>query len=374
MRVSILWQMLSVAICSLFLAVGGEFYPWLRGLSFLLFSGFSFFIVYRIRSLGKQLMSVGTAGLEVKQGRTPVRDELGDIVDVYNGVAGRAEDLFSQIAEKIGIEKEVQTAEIVQSLFFPSKNFSHSNLRLAGKVLTATQCAGDWWHYDRVGDHLILGVGDATGHGVAAALMMAAVHGAYSISVRRSEKTFQSSGEVPLSPILEYLNEGCRSVSGGENTMTFIGSTVDLKKGIITVANASHPSPYLLRRVPGKKEMDVKELFRPLKSPTANPLGASKEFSVESKDYQLQPGDIVIWYTDGLMIYSETRPAGSQDRLSVLRLIAKVADEYFPDPAKICEKVLEKYLEKRSVIPENLMDDVTIVVATVPLDAKLEPA
>ena len=328
-------------------------------------------LVFGVRQISKKIEKTGGAGLKIEGWKPIFRDELTDLVDSYNSLADRSEYLIAQIAEKIGVEKEVQTAEIVQSLFFPSDPFIHSQINLYGKVLTASQCAGDWWNYCKIGNYLVMGVGDATGHGVSAALMMAAVHGAYSISMRQCER---NSDDAPsLNTILSQINESCYSVAGGENTMTFISSVIDLRTGKLTLVNASHPPPYLLRMKHGDGDEEILKIVKPIIAPCASPLGSQIHFSAQPVQVQLEPGDILFWYTDGFIAFGKSRRDGSPDRLSILKGLRSNAQDHFPDPVAICDSALLLCAKNRDQVPEHLTDDMTLVVATIPFDAQFEP-
>ena len=82
-------------------------------------------------------------------------------------MAGKIDELMIQTAE---------TAQEVQARFFTQAKLQLDQLSLYGQYIPASECAGDGWHYAQVGDELLVVVGNATGHGVSAALVTAAAH------------------------------------------------------------------------------------------------------------------------------------------------------------------------------------------------------
>ncbi len=340
---------------------------------FILLLGF-FELACRIWKTERTLARSETEGRWAGGTKSLFMDETTDILSHYKAIVDRNENLMVQVAEKVVVEKEVQTAEIVQALFFPDTKFVNPSLNLFGKVMTATQCGGDWWNYRQVGDYLVVGVGDATGHGMSAALIMAAMHGAYSISMELCEK---EKDKMPsLKEILSNINQSSHSVSGGEDMVTFVNSVIHLKKGILSITNASHPTPYLLRKQGakpnGRNDADIRDVFIPLIVPLTKPLGVHSQLEVESRDIQLEPGDVIFWYTDGFLNFSKSRKDGTPDRLSILRLLAETVTSHFPDAEMICERLVALCSENRNRAPAAMADDITMIVGVVPETAVFE--
>lgn len=332
-----------------------------QSISLLVFFSIELWWFYRIYSFIGLIKKIKLKENDLKKIRTKIQDELSDVAVSYLNQVNQTENLFAQIAEKITIEKEVQTAELSQSLFFPKKPLFHKNLTLTGKVLTATQCSGDWWQYKQFENNLFIGIGDATGHGVSASIMMTAIQSAYFISMKKIEKN--RNLEESLGEVFSLLNQGALSVSSGESSMTFLGTIIDLNRGLMMIANASHPLPYVLRKSNTNGKNELLEKFIPIVSSRINPLGYSDELSINIKKFQLIPGDKIFWYTDGLL--------NGLSKTKLLKLLQKL-ETNSDSSSFFCDKVLLEYKKHRTISNESEDDDATLIVAEVPSEAIFE--
>jgi len=171
-------------------------------------------------------------------------DEVGDLARSFNSMADKIDELMIETAHKARMEKELETAQAIQSRFFPAASFDHRCFKAAGKSIPASECAGDWWHYVLIGKHLVLAIGDVTGHGVSAALVTAAAYGAFSIIVKDKDSSDQvATPKAILLKLIDSLNFAVRQASGGNATMTFFAAVIDLETGRMQYVNAAHRPP-----------------------------------------------------------------------------------------------------------------------------------
>jgi sigma-B regulation protein RsbU (phosphoserine phosphatase) len=114
------------------------------GVTFLFVRG----LTARLRELWQATERVGRGDfslrLDPSKGQS---DEISDLAGSFNAMSSKIDELVLQTADKARMEKELETAQAVQSRFFPPENFTHTNLTLAGQYVPASECAGDWWHY-----------------------------------------------------------------------------------------------------------------------------------------------------------------------------------------------------------------------------------
>jgi sigma-B regulation protein RsbU (phosphoserine phosphatase) len=282
-------------------------------------------------------------------------------------MADKISELIQQTAQKARMEKELETAQAVQNRFFPPKSFD-GVLRLAGKYVPASECAGDWWHYAQIGDQLIVVVGDVTGHGVSAALVTAAAHSAFSLVIR--QLTRKPEQGVPLDTLVSSLNTAVYAAAGGQATMTFVVSIIDLRTGMMTSSNASHPPLYVYRKPAGGGGSPMSH-FKPIMDGRIPPLGEVADIDMQSSTFQLQPGDRIFWYTDGIM---EQRPSDGQkvNKSTFLKLLASSSDASEDSADRLRDSVMKESLDFFANEAER-PDDITLVVATVPATAKFSP-
>jgi serine phosphatase RsbU (regulator of sigma subunit) len=256
--------------------------------------------------------------------------------------------LLHQTAEKAHMEKELEVARTIQETLVPPNDpISKGAFKLAGYFQPASQCGGDWWTWhEMVGDRLLIVVGDVTGHGVPSAMITAAAKAA--CDVARS----QHGDNVTVSKLLEIMNYAIFESAKRKFVMTCFASIIDTKRRTITYANAGHNFPYLYRVQDGKGEFGSLMI-------RGNRLGDLKESKYEEKTTELVPGDILVWYTDGIV---ECENAGGEEygekrfRASVRRAAAldagEIRDAVVADAGTFFGETLRK-------------DDITLVIGKI---------
>jgi serine phosphatase RsbU (regulator of sigma subunit) len=218
-------------------------------------------------------------------------DEIGILGENFNFMADQIVVLLHQTAEKAHMEKELEVARTIQeTLVPPNEPVSKGNFKLAGYFQPASQCGGDWWTWhELVGERLLIVVGDVTGHGVPSAMITAAAKAA--CDVARS----QYDDNVTASQLLEIMNYAIYESAKRKFVMTCFASIIDTKRRTITYANAGHNFPYLYRIGEDGKGEFGSLMIR------GNRLGDLKESKYEEKTTDLIPGDLLVWYTDGIV-------------------------------------------------------------------------
>jgi serine phosphatase RsbU (regulator of sigma subunit) len=146
----------------------------------------------------------------------------------------------------------------------------------------ATEVGGDFYDFLELEDgHLGLLVGDATGHGMPAALLMATTRG----MLRAGAQTSDSP-----SKILERVNNILYPEIPPNKFVTCLAALLDSRTGRLQYANAGHDLPYV-RHSAGVSELRA----------TGMPLGLMPDMSYEEKEITLQPGESILLYSDGLV-------------------------------------------------------------------------
>jgi sigma-B regulation protein RsbU (phosphoserine phosphatase) len=202
----------------------------------------------------------------------------------------------------------------VQAAFVPKGDLVRcGNTSFAGVYQPASRCGGDWWSVHALpGDRVLVLIGDVTGHGVAAAMVTAAAKGCYDVAQRLMGQ------ELDVVRLLDLLDSSVRRAGGEQFYMTCFATLLDPGRGQVTYANAGHVVPYLCRpRGDGQVELDALVA-------RGNPLGAADRAELQALTREVARGDILIWYTDGIV--ECTNPLGKQfgDR-RMQRLLRKTA-------------------------------------------------
>ncbi len=217
-------------------------------------------------------------------------DEIGLLGENFNFMADQIEILLVQTAEKARIEQELEVAKAIQETLVPGPELVEKGaLAFAGYYQPAAQTGGDWWTWHELGDgKVLLVVGDVTGHGVPSAMITAAAKAACDVA-RHVE-----GDAVTVTRLLEIMNFAIIESAQRRFVMTCFASIVDTRARTVTYANAGHNFPYLFRAGDGKGEFGSLMI-------RGNRLGDDRDSRYEAKTTDLVPGDVLVWYTDGIV-------------------------------------------------------------------------
>ena len=153
--------------------------------------------------------------------------------------------------------------------------------RAAGSSISSRQVGGDYYDVHPAGPHAYACViADVSGKGVSAALLAALLQGAFLLA---------SEGPAQIEDVMCSINRFLTERAKGEKYATVFYCTVD-RSGLLRWSNAGHPKPILVR---ANSELISLES-------TGLPLGMLEVASYEVKSMQLQPGDKLVLYSDGL--------------------------------------------------------------------------
>lgn len=264
-------------------------------------------------------------------------------------------------AERANLAREVELAATVQAELLPGKGpHVHGDVTVVGSWLPATRCAGDFWGvYPLPDQRLLVAIGDVTGHGVASAMVTAAAVGAIDVCVRRGGK------DVDLRELMSILDTTVRHVGGGHLAMTAFVAMLDPAARELRFVSCGHTAPYLCR--PTEHKVELHALVG-----RGNLLGAGVPGHPKLLQRSFEPGDLLVWYTDGVIDAQDPggKPFGDRRLQQLLRRL----DRARLSPAAVRDHVNAAVAAHRAGHP--LADDETIVVAQLafPTPASLEPA
>ncbi|WP_437528505.1 PP2C family protein-serine/threonine phosphatase [Sorangium sp. So ce726] len=256
----------------------------------------------------------------------------------------RLVQLLYDTAEKASLKKQLEVARAVQQMLVPSEDvIERPSLRLASHFQPAAECGGDWWTFHDLPDgRLLTVVGDVTGHGISSAIITGAAKAACDVV-----RTFARETISPAQ-LLRVMN--CSIFEAGQQKflMTCAACIFDPAAGSLTLANAGHPFPYLVRN----------NAIRQLAA-QGEPLGAASSAEYTSSTIALEGGDALLWFTDGVTeCENESSEQFTEKRLrSLFQSVAACAPEEARDAIVAA---VSRFRGERS-----LDDDVTLVVARV---------
>lgn len=179
--------------------------------------------------------------------------------------------------------KDLEVAAQVQRLFLPAGKPSISGLDVAGMMLPAKVVGGDYYDYTPIDAHTIqLVVADVAGKGVPAALLMSATAAAMQVETNHDRNMLAQ---------VERLNEGIHAISDEERYVTLLVAEIDTDRRLLRYVNCGHNPALLFQASTGK----VTRL-----NSSCLPIGLSPQENCELASAQLMPGDMVVFYTDGV--------------------------------------------------------------------------
>ena len=247
------------------------------------------------RSLTKTLRVLSEATERVSQGEydiqveTKSKDEVGQLSESFNNMARKITQLMADTAEKARMENELKTAQLVQETLFPKARANFGGVQISGFFAPASECGGDWWFYQEVGDYVYLLIGDATGHGAPAALITSAAKSAFIVITMLPD--------VTPALLLDRINKAICETSKGKVCMTVFVAAIEKKSGMMTYSIAGHDPPFYI----GKNEEISKSDLLPLNEPNGKRCGDDINSQYHQGEQQLVPGDTIVFYTDGVV-------------------------------------------------------------------------
>ena len=251
--------------------------------------------------------------------------------------------LTDYAAHAASVERELDIAQNIQMAMLP-KEFDTQDLSISlHAILTpAKAVGGDLYDYFLRDNHLVFCIGDVSGKGVPAALMMAVMRAMFRSEARQT---------TTATDIVDVMNRNlCKEYTGGDFVTMFVG-ILDLQTGMLDYCNAGHEAPLLLNENPREKREACTAL--PIKSNL--PVGALSDWTYEGQQEQLKPSDMLFLYTDGLSEANNTK--GEQlGREHVLELASK----HNSDTVQQLIEAMETEVHRHAAGAEQ-SDDVTML-------------
>ena len=228
---------------------------------------------------------------EIRQ-RTDIRQLRDNFVRMQHAIKQYILDLRSTTEQKVSIERDISIAANIQNGMLPKPIEPRGDIDISGLLNPAKAVGGDLYDFfirrnytDRDGthDYLFFIIGDVSGKGIPAALIMSVVCHLFRNVSRRTTDAARIAGSINTS-----LTEG-----NDENMFctVFVG-VLDLNTGHLGYCNAGHNAPIILRS--GKQAEFLKTEHVQL------PLGVDSTYLYTSESMQLDKNDILFLYTDGV--------------------------------------------------------------------------
>ncbi len=235
-----------------------------------------------------ELMGVAPTGRELSSRSIEIhRIEEGKIAEVWGvGTAGlklRGQRLEQERIERERIEQELEVARRIQRASLPGEVPELEGWEISPYYKPAREVGGDFYDFFELPNgRLGIVVGDATGKGVPAALVMANARS----MLRAVAQAFNSPGEV-----LRRVNEALVTDVPPNMFVTCFYAILEPESASLSYANAGHDLPCLHRTSGEAEELRA----------TGMPLGLMPGMGYEEKETILKSGEAALFYSDGLV-------------------------------------------------------------------------
>jgi len=264
--------------------------------------------------------------------RIPVKssDQLAQLSLSFNSMTESIEKLIQEQKEKQRLEGELAIAQEVQAQLFPRQVTELASLEVHGFCRPARTVSGDYYDFLTASSHkLILAVGDISGKGISAALLMATIHSAvraYSVEslpqmrepvavgavagAGRIMAAWPEGVEVSPGALLGLLNHQLYESTPPEKYATLFLGIYDGRSHQLTYSNGGHLPPILIGE---------NGAVRRLKA-GGTVVGLFDNMTYDEGSVQMHPGEILVAYSDGV-----TEPENEFGEFGEERLIELVS-------------------------------------------------
>lgn len=283
-------------------------------------------------SKGTQRLRQGDLSVQIQ---VESKDELGELANSFNLMVADLNRMLIGVKEKERLEGELEAARSIQMKLLPQQIPKLRGYEIAAASLSAKQVGGDYYDFlPLTGQRLGFAVGDVSGKGMPAALLMA--------NLQASLHTLIESQRNP-SELVCGLNRVLHANTDPQMFATFFFGVLDAESGKLRYVNAGHNSPIICGD--GRLER---------LSAGGLPLGILPETDYAEGRINLNPGELIVLYSDGI---TEAMNAQEQE-FSEERLIRLLQNNCRQPVELILQAVLTE-VESFAGAPQ---DDVTMVL------------
>jgi sigma-B regulation protein RsbU (phosphoserine phosphatase) len=288
--------------------------------------------------------------------RIPVRrnDQLARLATSFNTMTASLQGLLAEQREKDRMQNELKIAQAVQKNLFPHTRIDIPNFEVYGLCEPARTIGGDYYDFIPFGaSQLYIALGDISGKGISAALLMASLHSAV-----RAYQSGDCSEEDAINPamlddltvspgkMLALLNRHLYSSTQPEKYATLFLASYDNDTRVLTYSNGGHLPPIVLCMDGSVKRLDC----------GGSVVGLLEGMQYREETVQLDRGDLLIAFSDGL-----TEPERDGEDFGDERLIATVKRNQILNLPEIAAHTIKAV--KEWIGDDEQPDDMTLVLA-----------
>jgi sigma-B regulation protein RsbU (phosphoserine phosphatase) len=293
-------------------------------------------------------------------------DQLATLANSFNSMTASIENLIEEQKEKQRLQNELTIAQEVQEQLYPQHISQLASLEVYGFCRPARTVSGDYYDFVTIdSDKLILAVGDVSGKGISAALLMATIHSAvraYSLegtptlreplpvgAAARSSPVLASDSpgvETSSGAMLSLLNHQLYHSTPAEKYATLFLGIYDSQQRRLTYSNGGHLPPIILGGDGSVRRLDC----------GGTVIGLFDRRSYKEDSVALRGGDLFLAYSDGV-----TEPENDFGEFGESRLIELIRENRHLPLERISEAIMSAVLDW--IGGNEQPDDMTLVLA-----------
>jgi serine phosphatase RsbU (regulator of sigma subunit) len=292
-------------------------------------------VAERAQKLGVLAMTMPTWDEQIEEFCVELGIAAAHLVSTANGYTDRLTLLRRR--------KDMSLAAEIQWGILPPLTFGIAGTTVAGLLEPAYEVGGDCFDYSLNGDVLDVAVFDAMGHGLRSAAL-----GSLAVSAYRN--TRRSGAPADLRTLLREVDAVVADFANGDGFVTAVMAQLDIVAGRFQWVTAGHPGPLQVRRAGVLPSVEV----RPAAPLGLNALVGNPDFEVAEAN--LQPGDAVLLYTDGVI--DARNPDGQEFGEAKLRDLLHRESLSGREPAELLRRLIHDVLAHSAA---RLNDDASML-------------
>ncbi len=295
-------------------------------------------IKVRERSLqdAKEQLAIANRDLEKR-----VAERTQELADANTEISHLNQQLQ---AENLRMGAELDVTRRLQQMILPTESElkAVSGLDIAGFMEPATEIGGDYYDVLNQGDHIRIGIGDVTGHGLESGVVM--------LMAQTAVRALIASGETDPAKLLNAVNrtiyDNTRRMQSYKN-MTI--ALLDYEAGLLRLSG-QHEDVILVHNDGRIESIDTFDL--------GFPLGLESDISsfVAEANIEMEPGDVVVLYTDGI-----TEAMNTDNEQYGLEKFHRVIQANRHESAEAIRKAVIANL-RQHIGTQEIFDDITLLV------------
>ncbi len=217
------------------------------------------------------------------------RDQLADMAESFNEMSASIVALMEQVSRREALEKELEIAREVQHQLFPQRLPAVRSLQIAASCLPARQVSGDYYDFlVHDASHLDLVVGDISGKGISAALLMASLQSTIRSGLSQLDGSMTPGSR--MAAVVKNVNRQLYRRSSPESFSTLVLSHFDADAMKLYYCNAGHHPPLVFS---GDTVTGL--------TVGGTVVGLFDNWDFDAGEVSLRPGDLIVYFTDGVV-------------------------------------------------------------------------